>query len=127
MRNQRNHLFVGLAAGAILLAVSGPLFGHHNTAAKYDVGHPVTLTGTVKQFRMVNPHARIEVEVKEESGGVGVWDIESGSASGLYRRGWRTDVLKPGDRVTATGSPAVDGSKSMALIKLVTANGKVLE
>ena len=56
-----------------------------------------------------------------------LWDIESGSASGLYRRGWRTDDLKPGDRVTATGSPAVDGSKSMVLIKLVTPSGKVLE
>jgi hypothetical protein len=55
-----------------------------------------------------------------------VWDTESGSPSGLYRRGWRTDDLKPGDRVTATGAPAVDGSKSMELIKLVTAGGKEL-
>jgi DNA/RNA endonuclease YhcR with UshA esterase domain len=123
----RNDLFAGLAVGAILLALSGPMFGHHNTASRYAQEHPVTVAGTVKRFRMVNPHGRIEVEVKEESGGVALWDIESGSASGLYRRGWRTSDLKPGDRVTVTGSPAVDGSKSMVLIKLVTADGKVLE
>ena len=123
----KNRIFAGLTVGAVLLAASGPMFGHHNTATRYDAEHPVTVAGTVKQFRMVNPHGRIEVEVKEESGAVAVWDIESGSASGLYRRGWRTDDLKPGDRVTATGSPAVDGSKSMVLIKLVTAGGKVLE
>ncbi|MGH9784874.1 MAG: DUF6152 family protein [Terriglobia bacterium] len=127
MRNQRNHVIAGLAAGVILLALCGPMFGHHNTNTRYDQEHPVTVSGTVKRFRMVNPHGRIEVEVKEESGAVVLWDIESGSASGLYRRGWRTDDLKPGDRVTATGSPAVDGSKSMVLIKLMTAGGKVLE
>lgn len=123
----RNHLFAGLAVGLLLLALSGPMFGHHNTTAKYDTERPLTVTGTVKRFRMVNPHGRIEVEVKEESGAVVLWDIESGSASGLYRRGWRVDDLKPGDRVTATGSPAFDGSKSMVLIKLVMPSGKVLE
>ena len=123
----RNDLFAGLAVGLLFLTLSGPMFGHHNTLTKYDADHPVTVSGTVKRFRMVNPHGRIEVEVKEESGAVVLWDIESGSASGLYRRGWRTDDLKPGDRVTATGSPAVDGSKSMVLIKLVTPSGKVLE
>ncbi len=35
--------------------------------------------------------------------------------------------LKPGDRVTVTGKPAVDGSKSMELIKVVAPSGKVLE
>jgi hypothetical protein len=122
----RNRLFAGLAGGLLLLALSGPMFGHHNSAARYDKEHPVTVSGTVKEFRMINPHARIEIEVKEENGNVVVWDTESGSPSGLYRRGWRTDDLKPGDRVTATGAPAVDGSKSMELIKLVTAGGKEL-
>jgi len=122
----RNHLFAGLAVGLLLLAVSGPMFGHHNTAAKYDKEHPVTVSGVVKEFRMINPHARIEIEVKEQNGNVVLWDAESGSPSGLYRRGWRTDDLKPGERVTATGAPAVDGSKTMELIKLVTSGGKEL-
>ena len=126
MRNHTWNYLAGLTAG-VMLVFSGPLFAHHNTQTRYDTSRPVTVSGTVKRFRMVNPHGRIEVEVKEESGAVVLWDIESGSASGLYRRGWRTDVLKPGDQVTATGSPAVDGSKSMVLIKLVTTSGKVLD
>jgi len=121
-----NKVFAGFAAGVILLAVSGPLLGHHNSAARYDKEHPVTVAGIVKEFRMINPHARIEIEVKEENGNVVVWDAESGSPSGLYRRGWRTDDLKAGDRITATGAPAVDGTKSMELIKLVTSGGKEL-
>jgi hypothetical protein len=127
MKNMRSNLFAGLATAVIFLAVSGPLFGHHNSLAKYDQEHPVTITGTVVQFRMVNPHARIEVEVKGENGEAVIWDSETSSASGLYRKGWRTDTLKAGDRVTLTGKPALDGSKSMELIKLVTSGGKVLE
>ena len=87
----------------------------------------MTITGTVVQFRMVNPHARILVEVKGETGEAVIWDSETSSPSALYRRGWRTDDLKPGDRVTVTGKPAVDGSKSMELIKVVAPGGKVLE
>jgi hypothetical protein len=118
-------LLSGLAAAVALLAVSGSLHGHHNTSAKYDVKNPKTVTGTVKSFRMINPHAKLEVEV-QENGQTVLWEIESGSPSGLYRRGWRTDDLKAGDRVTATGAPDVNGEKSMELIKLVTPSGKQL-
>jgi hypothetical protein len=122
-------LFAAVTA-AFLVAVSTPMavttFAHHNTAAKYDAKNPKTISGKVKSFKMINPHARIELEVKGENGQTEVWDVESGSPSGLYRRGWRTDDLKPGDSVTATGAPAVDGEKSMELIKLVTPSGKQL-
>jgi hypothetical protein len=102
------------------------MFAHHNTSAKYDVRNPLTVTGTVKSFRMINPHAKLEVEVTGANGETVLWEIESGSPSGLYRRGWRTDDLKPGDKVTATGAPDVNGEKSMELIRLVTPSGKQL-
>jgi len=123
----KNRWFAGLAAGAVLLAVAGSVLGHHNTAARYDDEHPVTITGTVVQFRMISPHSRILVEVKGETEEAVIWDSETSSAGTLYRRGWRTDDLKPGDRVTVTGNPAVDGSRSMALIRVVAPGGKVLE
>jgi hypothetical protein len=119
--------FAGLAAGIVLLALSGPVFGHHNSAARYDEEHPVTITGTVVQFRMISPHARIIIEVKGENGEAVHWDTETSSPAALYRRGWRTEDLKPGDSVTVTGKPAVDGSKSLELIKAVAPGGKVLE
>ena len=117
----------GLVVGVILLAVSGPMFGHHSTVARYDEEHPVTLTGTVIRFRMINPHSQLEFEVKDENGNAVKWTAETSGASGIYRKGWRTDELKPGDRVTVTGKPAFDGSKTMGLVKLVGPNGKVLE
>ena len=119
--------FAGFAARLVLLAVAGPVLGHHSTAARYDDEHPVTITGTVVEFRMISPHSRILVEVRGGTGAAVIWDTETSSGPTLYRRGWRTDDLKPGDRVTVTGNPAVDGSTSMELIKVVTPAGKVLE
>ena len=123
-----NHrLFAGLALAVVLGAVSSPVFGHHNTLARYDHEKPITLKGTVTVFRMINPHSHLEFEVKQADGTVVKWEAEGGSPSSAYRRGWRTGDLKPGDTVTVTGSPAVDGSKSMEIKKLVTPNGKELE
>jgi hypothetical protein len=100
---------------------------HHNTSARYDEAHPITLTGTVIQFRMINPHAKLEFEVKDEQGNAVKWTVEAGPASGMYRRGWRVDDLKAGDQVTVTGRPAFDGSKTMGLVKLAGPGGKELE
>jgi len=32
-------------------------FSHHSFSAEFDVGKPVTLQGTVKEFEWTNPHA----------------------------------------------------------------------
>jgi hypothetical protein len=111
----------------MVLAASSLTLAHHNTRARYDEAHPITLTGTVIRFQMINPHAKIEFEVKDEQGNAVKWTVEAGPASGMYRRGWRVDDLKPGDEVTVTGEPAFDGSKTMGLVKLVGPGGKVLE
>ena len=119
-------ILAGLALGVVLLFVAGPAFGHHNTAARYDEDTHVTLTGTVTEFRMINPHSLLSFEVKQEDGTVVEWEAEGGSPSGLYRRGWRTDDFKPGDGITVTGAPAKDGRPVMIIRKLVTPGGKEL-
>lgn len=123
----KTKLWAAMVAGFMVLAFAGLLFAHHNTSARYDEAHPITLTGTVIQFRMINPHAKLEFEVKDEQGNAVKWMVEAGPASNMYRRGWRVDHLKPGDQVTVTGEPAFDGSKTMGLVKLVGPGGKVLE
>ncbi len=113
--------------GLLLVAVSGATWAHHNTTAKYDAEHPITLTGKVVQFRMINPHSEIDLEVTDEQGNAVTWYVEAGASSVLYRRGWRTDDLKPGDTVTIVGRPAYDGSHEISMNKLEIASGKVLE
>ena len=124
---KRTKRFVGAIAGVMVLAGTISALAHHNTSARYDEANPITLTGTVIQFRMINPHAKLEFEVKDEQGNAVKWTVEAGPASGMYRRGWRVDDLKAGDQVTVTGRPAFDGSKTMGLVKLAGPGGKELE
>ena len=119
--------FAAWIVGVLLVAGSSLTWAHHNTSARYDEANPIILKGTVVRFRMINPHSQLEFEVKDEQGNVATWTVEAGPPSNMYRRGWRTGDLKPGDSVTVTGEPAFDGSKTMGLVKLEGPNGKVLE
>lgn len=114
-------------SGVLLAAGSTWTWAHHNTTAKYDSAHPIALEGKVVEFRMINPHSRIDIEVTDEQGNVVMWLVEAGSSSTMYRRGWRTDDLKPGDPVSFSGWPAYDGSREMSLMRLEAPNGKVLQ
>lgn len=119
--------FAASILGIALAAESSGTWAHHNTTAKYDAEHPITLTGKVIQFRMINPHSQIDIEVRDEQGNAVEWLIEAGASSVMYRRGWRTDDLQPGDIVTVTGRPAYDGSHEMSMNRLEAPNGKVLD
>ena len=95
-------LFV-LAAGFGLIVAAVPVSAHHAFAAEYDSTKPITITGTVTKLEWLNPHARIYVDVKDESGNVVNWDCELGPPNGLMRRGWTRNSLKPGHVITVTG------------------------
>ena len=84
------------------------------------------MTGTVTQYEFANPHTRIHFEVKDEQGNVVKWVAESAPPQRLYRAGWRTDSLKPGDQITVSGFPMKDGSKFITVRRLVGPTGKVL-
>ena len=110
--------FTFLLAGIALLAPTGA-FAHHSFAAEYDVKKPVTLKGTVTSVEWTNPHARIYIDVKDESGNVTNWNLELASPNVLVRQGWSRHTLKVGDQITVQGSQAKDGSQ-MANARTVT-------
>jgi len=111
-----------VAAG--LLVLSGPLFAHHSLA-NYDREKEITLTGTVAEFLLKNPHSYIVFEVKEADGTVVKWTAGSSSPMRLFRMGWKTTTLKPGDQITVTGGPHRGGKKEVWLNKLVGPGGDV--
>ena len=97
-----------MAAASGLLAASLPLLAHHSFAAEYDSTKPVTLTGTVKELKWQNPHAYVFVDVKDESGKMVTWALETLSPNALARQGWNRDSLKKGDAVTVEAYKAKD-------------------
>jgi len=106
----RFKLVIVLAAAAGLFLAAVPVFAHHSFAAEFDSKAPVTLKGVVTKVEWFNPHVWFYIDVKDDSGKVASWGVESGPPNMLYRNGWRKDSLKPGDTVTVDGFRAKDGT-----------------
>ena len=63
------------------------------------------------------------VNVKGANGNVEHWICEATSPNMLVREGWDKSTLKPGDVITASGHRAKNGSPTLRLMKIVTADG----
>ena len=113
------------AVMAVALAV--PVFAHHSPAA-FDRTKKVTLVGTVKEFRWQNPHTWIEVEVPDEKdkGKLVVWGVELTSPTYLIRAGWKSNIIKPGDKVSVVVNPVRSGEPSGIFVSMTLADGREL-
>jgi hypothetical protein len=112
----RSLALVAVSAG--LLVAAGPLLAHHGSAAYEST--TVTLSGTVTEFRFVNPHVVVIWEVKDEAGNIQTWSGERGGPNSMARRaGWNPNTLKPGDQVTITGRPARNGTNTMVISEII--------
>jgi Family of unknown function (DUF6152) len=96
------------AAGA-LLAMNGPIWGHHSFAM-FDQEHPIEVVGTVTEFRYSSPHIYIFLDVRGEDGVSKVWLLEGGSPSLLLRDGWTGSSIKPVDELRMTIDPLRSGA-----------------
>jgi hypothetical protein len=64
----------------------------------------------VQEFKFTSPHSFILLQVKEQDGGVTVWNLEGGSPTALIRDGWSNKALKPGDELHLTVEPLRSGA-----------------
>ena len=86
----------------VALVSAGSLLAHHSLA-NYDTTKAVRIKGTVFQFRQINPHSFIFLDVTGTDGANRRWAVEGPSLLQLKRRGVASDVLKPGDVVEVCG------------------------
>jgi uncharacterized protein YdeI (BOF family) len=114
-----------LAAAAGLLMVTGQTFAHHSEAM-YDQTREITLTGTVTEFRLTNPHIQILFDVKTDQDDIEHWSSIGDNPVNVRRRGWNRNTIKPEDQIAISGHPARDGRPLMSTSKIVL-NGKELD
>lgn len=114
-----------LGSGALLAAAasfSTAALAHHS-AAQFDFAQTVRIEGVVKEMRVANPHIALFLEVTDGKG-TRVIEYEGHSRNNVYRRGWRPDSVKVGDRITIGIAPMRDGSDGGYVLSVKTADGK---
>ena len=91
-----------------LVFSASALLAHHGNSA-YDETARVPIKGTVTEFVWRNPHSQIYLDVKDSSGKVVKWGVETNSPGILTRAGWTRRSLKAGDEITIILCPAKNG------------------
>src|SRR5881409_1341405 len=122
MKMLREWLFV---IPLLVLPVAGAR-AHHAFSPVYDEKRVITVAGVVTQFKFVNPHAMMFMDVTDEAGKVVTWAVEFAGRLNLSEVGWTADSVKAGERVTVTGNPTHTGSQRIFFRRLVRADGTEL-
>ena len=97
-------LMIGLTTTSI------PMLGHHGTGVAYDSNKPTEVAGTVTEFKWLNPHAQLFLDVKAADGSVLHWAVEMNSPGVMTRQGWTRHQFKAGDEISITVYPSKTGA-----------------
>ena len=117
-----NRLFVAGIVSVLLLA---PQVQAHHSFAVYDFGQQIDFVGTVDTLNFKNPHIAMTLRVTNEDGESVVIDfIEGAPANMLARNGLRPDMIAPGTRITAVGSPLIEDPSKYFLRNVILPDGR---
>ena len=118
---------IGCFIATVALLPCLPASAHHSFVA-FDEESEITMTGTVTDFRFVNPHTYFFVDVANDAGEVVNFRVEGETRNDLYRNGWRDDTLVAGDLVSVTVNPARDANRRYGrLLSLVKSDGSFFD
>ncbi len=98
----------------------------HHSFAMFDRSRTQNITGTVKEFQLINPHGWLRILVPDANGDQNEWSLELGGAGLLQRSGWAQNSVHPGDKVVVRIHPLRDGSYGGQLISVTLPGGRVL-
>jgi hypothetical protein len=108
--------------GAAVLAL--PALAHHSFAV-YDFTQQIPFEGVVETLNFKNPHIAMTLTQTDEQGEARTINfIEGAPANMLVRNGLRPDMIKPGTKVTAYGSPLRGDPTVFFLRKIVLEDGR---
>ena len=109
----------------LVVALAASMAAHHSPVM-FDRTITKTIVGTVVKFTWTNPHSAILLDVANESGGVDRWGVELGSPQSMARNGWRSNIIKAGDKVTVVVNPLKSGEFGGIFVSLTLPDGRTL-
>ncbi len=113
--------------GAIVIVPSVSIQAHHSLPAFYEYDKTTSITGVLKEARIINPHSSFVFEVTEANGQKVLWNVIAGSGSQMAKAGWTKDTLKVGEVVTIEGHPGRNGAKGLVGTTFTTADGRKIK
>ena len=127
MCSTRSFFWLGAVVSTMLAGASQ---AHHGFANHFNPDTERQISGTVAEFRFINPHVLIYIDVESEGGaesegGVERWKVEMGGISSLLASGrMSNDSLEPGDRVDVVGHPSRHTEFEMRAKQVILPDGR---
>ena len=116
--------FTLVVLAAAMLA-AGTATAHHSPVV-FDHTKKITIVGTITEFKWSSPHSWIHIDVADEQGHVDNWGVEMDPASLLARGGWRSNTIRPGDKVSILIYPLRNDEKGGQYISITLPDGTKL-
>jgi len=107
---------------SLLMLMAATAAAHHSFAV-FDHTRTLTIHGTVTRFQWTNPHGFLEVDVPQPDGSMKHYSIELTSINMMQRVGWRSNMIKAGDKVTAVVAPLLSGEPVGLGLEVTMADG----
>lgn len=116
----------GPMIGALTLALALPVSSvAHHSFAVYDFAQEIPFEGVVETLTFRNPHISMTLTLDGEDGRTTTINfVEGAPANMLVRRGLTPEMIKPGTRITAIGSPRRDDPEVFFLRRVRLEDGR---
>ena len=102
----------GVAPAALMLVLTLPGAAHHNERGLFDETRVVEMRGVVTEWRFVNPHPILRVEIAgEEDGQRSIWTVTFGASAvaSMSRQGFSPETFTLGEELVVKGHSANNG------------------
>lgn len=115
----RRQVTRGLTVGGGMV-LAGTARAHHGWGG-YDSQNGLTLTGTIVDYKFINPHGELRMQVPEK-----IWLVTLAPPFRMENRGLTEATLKTGTTCTVVGYPSKSDPNEMRAERITLA-GKTIE
>lgn len=101
---------------AAVLALASSVASAHHSFALFNKAKTTSIKGVVGRFDWANPHVTVYVDA--EGMPAKRYKIETGSINALARSGWKSDLIKVGDKAEVSFNPLKNGDPGGLLVAI---------